>query len=325
MNILTPEETRDHSIFTLLGKERAGLVRWLMLAVLAALGWIGGVAFLAPYRPTEISRFVASFVPLEAAFWGALAAAGSITLLALAARRTALAWAAATVAGYLVGFYLSGYLFQYFPPGVDIPLTGVDDALAFALSRLWFAAPIAIVLLIVWLMFAPPLGQSHPSFGFGNWLVRTRDMNVKEAPATWFGKLFGGYLLFIAILFVLIQLPIGFAPIMRGTLWPLLTAVLIAALANAAAEEVVYRGFLQPAFVRYGGAAAGLWMQGLFFGIIHWGLSVGVLAALPVSLMIGVGSVVWGKAAYETRGLGWTIAAHFLVDVVIMAAYFVPR
>jgi membrane protease YdiL (CAAX protease family) len=43
-----------------------------------------------------------------------------------------------------------------------------------------------------------------------------------------------------------------------------------------------------------------------------------------VSLLIGFGSIVWGKAAYETRGLGWTIVAHFLVDVVIMATYFVP-
>ena len=95
--------------------------------------------------------------------------------------------------------------------------------------------------------------------------------------------------------------------------------------ANAIAEEVVYRGFIQPAFIHYGGVGAGLWVQGLFFGLIHWGLSVGVLAALPTSLLIGVGSVVWGKAAYETRGLGWTIVAHFLIDLAIMAAYFVPH
>jgi membrane protease YdiL (CAAX protease family) len=105
----------------------------------------------------------------------------------------------------------------------------------------------------------------------------------------------------------------------------LFTAVLIAAAANATAEEIIYRGFFQPAFIRYGGAAAGLWVQGLFFGVIHWGLGVGVLAALPVSLAIGIGSIVWGKAAYETRGLAWTIVAHFLIDVVIMAAYFVPH
>lgn len=325
MNILTPQETREHSIFTMLGVERAGLVRWVMLIVLAALAWLGGVAALGPYRPTQVSRMVAEIAPLASIYWSSVGAALAIGLLAATARQWSLAWAAVTVGGYLLGFELSGFLYRTFPPEVDIPLTGEASALQFALARLWFAGPIAIVLLVVWLAFARQTGAGAPEFGFGNWLVQSRDVSVREKPQTWLAKLFGGYLLFVVILLVLIQLPIGFAPIVSGSLWPLLTAVLIAALANAAAEEVVYRGFIQPAFIRYGGAGAGLWVQGLFFGVIHWGLSVGVLAALPVSLMIGFGSIVWGKAAYETRGLGWTIVAHFLIDVVIMAAYFVPH
>jgi hypothetical protein len=32
---------------------------------------------------------------------------------------------------------------------------------------------------------------------------------------------------------------------------------------------------------------------------------------------------IWGKAAYETRGIAWTMAAHFLIDIAVMAAYFV--
>ncbi len=325
MNILTPEETRQHSIFTMLGVERAGAVRWAMLVVLAALAWLGGVAALGPYRPTQVSRMVAEIAPLEFIYWSAVGVSLLIGLSAIAAKRWALAWAAATVAGYLIGFHLSGFLFLHFPTDVEIPLTGEEGALRFALARLWFAGPIAVVLLVVWLVFMRQAGAAPPMFGFGNWLVPSRDMSVRETPSSWLSKLFGGYLLFVAILFVLIQLPVGFGPIVSGSLWPLLTAVLIAALANATAEEVVYRGFIQPAFINYGGAAAGLWVQGLFFGVIHWGLGVGVLAALPISLMIGFGSIVWGKAAYETRGLGWTIAAHFLVDVAIMAAYFVPH
>jgi membrane protease YdiL (CAAX protease family) len=325
MNILTPEETREHSIFTMLGVERAGAVRWIMLVLLAVLAWLGGVAFLAPYRPTEVSRMVAELAPLSTVYWASLGGSLFIALAAASARAWALSWAAATVAGYLGGFYLSGLFYQHLPPQADIPLTGVESAWRFALSRLWFAGPIAVVLLCVWLVLAKRAGAGAPAFGFGNWLVRSRDMIASEAPETWLRKLFVGYLLFVAILFVFVQLPVGFAPITTGSLWPLLSAVLLAAAANAVAEEVVYRGFFQPAFVQYGGAAAGLWVQGLFFGIIHWGLGVGVLAALPVSLAIGVGSIVWGKAAYETRGLGWTIVAHFLIDVVIMAAYFVPH
>jgi membrane protease YdiL (CAAX protease family) len=322
---LTPEETRQHSIFTMLGREGAGPVRWSVLIVLAALAWLGGVAFLGPFRPTQVSRLVATLGPLDQIFWICVGVAVAIAVTAVAIRRWALGWAAATVAGYLFGFFLSGFLFQYLPPNAEVPLTGVEGALRFALFRLWFAGPIAIVLLLVWLYFERRVEVGPPTLGFGNWLVQSRDMSVREAAASWFVRLFGGYLLFVAILFVVIQLPVGFGPILSGSLWPLLGAVLIAAAANATAEEVVYRGFIQPAFIRYGGAGAGLWVQGLFFGVIHWGLGVGVLAALPVSLMIGFGSIVWGKAAYETRGLGWTIVAHFLVDVAIMAAYFVPH
>ena len=325
MQILAPEETREHSIFTLVGAERAGILRWAMLIVLAACAWLGGVAYLAPYRPTEISQLIATYAPLEQVYWGAFGAALAIALGAIVAGRWALAWAAGTIVGYLGGFFLMGLLFRYFPPGVEIPLTGVDGAAAFALSRLWFAGPIVVVLLVVWLVLGARAGAEQPVIGFGNWLVPSRDTSVKERPASWLARLFGGYLIFIVVLFLLIQAPIGFAPITSGSLWPLIPAVAVAAIANAVAEETVYRGFVQPAFIRYGGAAAGLWVQGMFFGIIHWGLSVGVLAALPVSLAIGFGSIVWGKAAYETRGLGWTIAAHFLVDVVIMAAYFVPH
>jgi membrane protease YdiL (CAAX protease family) len=325
MNTLTPEETREHSIFTLLGREGAGPLKWTMLIVLAALAWLGGVAFLGPFRPTDVSRALASVAPLETIYQASLAAALLLALGGAVLKRWPFAWAAATVAGYLAGFFLFAQLFRLFPPEVEIPFTNEESAVRFALFRLWFAGPIAVVLLVVWLVFERRVDAGHPAFGFGNWLVKSRDVVAREPLESWVRKLFVGYLLFVAILAVFIQLPVGFAPITSGSLWPLLPAIGLAALANAVAEEVVYRGFFQPAFIRYGGAAVGLWVQGLFFGVIHWGLGVGVLAALPVSLAIGVGSIAWGKAAYETRGLGWPIVAHFLIDVVIMAAYFVPH
>jgi membrane protease YdiL (CAAX protease family) len=96
-------------------------------------------------------------------------------------------------------------------------------------------------------------------------------------------------------------------------------------MANALIEEVIYRGMLQPAFVHAAGIARGLWIQGLMFGMLHWGMSVGVVAALPTSLLIGIGSVFWGKAVLDTRGLSWVIVAHAMIDLAIMCAYFVPR
>jgi membrane protease YdiL (CAAX protease family) len=121
------------------------------------------------------------------------------------------------------------------------------------------------------------------------------------------------------------QANVGFAPLRHGTLWPLLPAVLLAAATNAVAEELIFRGMVQPAFIRAGGIAAGLWMQGLLFGLMHWGMSVGILAALPVSLLIGFGSIVWGKIAVDTRGLGFVVIAHAMVDIGLMSAFFVPR
>jgi membrane protease YdiL (CAAX protease family) len=325
MRILAPEETREHSIFTLIGKEDAGLWRWLMLIVLAALAWVGGVAFLGPFRPTQVSRLVASVAPLDQVYWGALAAAVAIALSAVALGRWRLAWVAATISTYLGGLYLSGLLFHFLPPGVEIPLRGVDDAVNFALSRLWFAGPIVILLAAVWLIFRRRVGGEDLALGVGNWFVASRDVSAKERPTSWFVKLFTGYLLFVLLFAVLIQATLSFSPLTNGALIALFPALMIAAAANAMAEEFIYRGFIQPAFIRYAGVGAGLWIQGLFFGIIHWGLSVGILAALPTSLLIGVGSVVWGKAAYETRGMSWTIVAHFTIDVAIMAAYFVPH
>lgn len=325
MRILSPDETRAHSIFTMVGQEGAGLWRWLMVIVLAVIAWLGGVALLGPFRPTQVSRLVASFAPLEQIYWAALAAAGLITVIAVLMRRWPLGYAAATVAAYLAAFYLGGLLFALLPPGVEIPLGGTDDAVSFAVSRLWFAGPIVIALAVVWFVFRARIGGEDLALGVGNWFVASRDVSVKETPSSWLVKLFTGYLLFVVAFAALTQFGVGFAPITSGAVFALLPAIATAAATNAIAEEFVYRGFIQPAFVRYAGVGAGLWLQGLFFGIIHWGLSVGILAALPTSLLIGVGSVIWGKAAYETRGMSWTIAAHFMIDVVIMAAYFVPR
>jgi membrane protease YdiL (CAAX protease family) len=325
MNVLSPEESRTHSVFSFVGIEGAGAGRWIMLGFLALLAWAGGVAYLGPYRPNDVSRMLAGFAPLETIYLASLAISVLISVVAVAFRHWSLAWAAGTVAGYLGGFVGMSVLFSQMPPGVVIPLGGVDDALNFALSRLWFAGPIVVLLLVVWIALGQRAGAGHPPLGFGNWLVKSRDLIAAEPLQSWLAKLLGGYLLFVAVLVVLIQAPVGFKPLLQGALWPLLTAVLIAAAANALAEEFVYRGFILPAFVQYGGVAAGLWMQGLFFGIIHWGLGVGVLAALPVSMLIGIGSVVWGKATHETGGLWWAVVAHFLVDVAIMGAYFVPH
>jgi membrane protease YdiL (CAAX protease family) len=163
---------------------------------------------------------------------------------------------------------------------------------------------------------------SRPLLGVGDWGVEALDANAKERLLPYWRRLFVGFVIFALVLGLLLQASVGFKPITSGKLLALAPGILLAAFVNAVIEEMVYRGFLLPAFIRVLGAGAGVWVSGMLFGMAHWGLSVGVLAALPISLLIGLGAVVWGKAAYETRGLAWPIAAHFLVDVAIMSAYF---
>ena len=79
----------------------------------------------------------------------------------------------------------------------------------------------------------------------------------------WSRFLLGGYLGLVVVLGLFLQLGIGFAPVTSGRPAPLWWAVLTAALVNAAVEEVVYRGFLQPAFIRFGGVGPGLWATGI--------------------------------------------------------------
>jgi hypothetical protein len=198
LRALTPEETREHSIFSLFGREAAGYVRWAMLTALAVLAWLGGVGFLGQYRPTQVSKMVEALAPLDQVYWGALGAAGVVTLLALAARRRTLAWPAVIVTAYLAGFYLSGQLFRFFPPGFHIPFAGNEDAWRFALSRTWFAIPIVGLMVIAWLALRPSLGPLGLSFAFGDWSVRSRDVSRKEAQSSWRTKLFTGYLLFFS-------------------------------------------------------------------------------------------------------------------------------
>lgn len=314
-------DTRDHSIFGLLKAFPAPLWRWAALLLLVGCAWLGGVAWLAPFRPTEVSRLLEQVAPLPMIYWIALGLSGALGVAALLGRARTLAYAALTVAGYLLAWQGAGWLYQSFDPDVVIPLESNGDAIGFALSRLWFGLPMLVALGAVALLFRPRAGEARPMLGLGDWRGQSRDLGRK--PHSWAAILFGGYLIFIAVMIIVLQSPVAFEPITSGRLLALIPGVLLCAAVNALAEELVYRGFLQPAFVRFAGPGAGLWMQGLLFGLVHWGLSVGVLAALPVSLLIGFGSVVWGKAALETRGLAWTVVAHFLIDVAIMAAYFV--
>ena len=320
---LGPDQTRELTIFRLFRAEPGPIARRLLLVPLALAAWIGGVAFLAPYRPTEVSRILTSVAPGQAWYLAALAVPALLLAWSLVRRDRLLGYASATVLAYVAGIWGSGLLFYFLPGDMDFPMRDGADLVGFVLARLWFLIPLALLMGIVALLFRPAEGEAAPRLGIGDLSVTSRGGSMKEKLTPWSRQLITGYLGVTIVLGLMLQLSVGFAPFSADRLGQLWWAVLVGSLVNATVEEIVYRGFLQPAFIRFGGAAAGLWGTGLMFGMLHWGLSVGVLAALPVSLLIGLGSVLWGKAAYETRGLGFTIAAHFLIDVAVFAAYLV--
>ncbi len=302
------------------GSQRA---QWLQLGILALAAWIGAVAFAGRYRRNQVANGLYSLAAPEVWFWAAFGVAVALAAGAIMARRKELAGAATMVAAFLGGHWIYALLYPLTPAAFRIPFRGLDDALRFAAARLLYASSLLVPMLVAWALFFRGQGWPRLTFAWGNFAVLVRDLSAKAQPQPAWRALLGGYAAFCGVFFILLQGGVGFRPVLSGKLWELLPAVLLAALANALAEELIFRGVLQPAFIRAGGATAGLWVQGLLFGMLHWGVSVGVLAALPTSLLIGVGSVVWGKLVLDTRGLGWVVAAHFLIDVAVMSAYFV--
>jgi uncharacterized protein len=323
-----PMDIRSETIFTLLRLPTARVPRrvWWILAALVMLGWIGAVAYLGRYRPNQVADILLGVAAREILFGGALvlALASAVTLSMTRAPR--LAGAALMVFAFLVGHLLYAWIYPRLSARLNLPFLQNTDALGFAAARLVYGvALVAPMLLAWWLAFARQPGWPRLAFSIGDFRVAVRDVQAAAPPIPAGRALLTGYALFCVILFIVMQANVGFGPVRNGTLWPLLPAIGLAAVTNALAEEVIFRGLIQPAFIRAGGVAAGLWMQGLLFGLMHWGMSVGVLAALPVSLLIGLGSVVWGKIAVDTGGLGWVVLAHMMVDLCVMSAFFVPR
>lgn len=321
-------DIRERTIFTLpSGTEPGAPTRadWVWSAAIALLAWVGALAYLGRYRRNQVADMLYRIAPWEVLFWGALGATLALGLIALATRRRAVGGAALVFAAFLAGHPLLQLVYAILPSGLSFPFRDLDDGLAFARARFVYGFCVLVPMLLLWLLVFGRGGWPRLTLGVGDLRVRVRDLSARSAPAPAWRQLLGGYAAFCAVLFFLMQASVGFQPLLRGTLWPVLPAILVAAAANGLVEELVFRGLLQPTLIRAGGLTAGLWVQGLLFGLMHWGLSVGVLAALPTSLLIGFGSVVWGKYALDTRGLGWVVVAHAMIDVAVMVAYFVPR
>jgi membrane protease YdiL (CAAX protease family) len=288
---------------------------WTLLAA----AWVGHVALFSRVRPgmTFVRRLFGG-VPAETIAVAAAAVCLAVLFLGVLRRSATVAGSALVMLAFLAGNAL------YFGPLARLYLGGswkfatLTDGLRFSANRTLYLAAVGGAMAVAWLFV------DRQVFAF----LRAGDLGVatqwsRKESGPWSGYLGGLALTAVLPAALILQATVGFRPIRSGAIVAALPAIALASLVNALAEETIFRGFVQPAAIRLLGFGRGLWLQGLFFGLVHWGASVGARSALPVSLAIGVGSVVFGKSVLETRGLAWAILAHGMFDVAVFSAYFV--
>jgi membrane protease YdiL (CAAX protease family) len=109
----------------------------------------------------------------------------------------------------------------------------------------------------------------------------------------------------------------GFPPGSLDRILGLAPYVVTAALLNALWEEVLFRAGPLAALHRVVGPGQAILMTSLWFGFGHYYGSVpegfaGVIQAGLIALLLG-------KAMLDTRGIGWPLAIHFSIDLVVFA------
>lgn len=96
------------------------------------------------------------------------------------------------------------------------------------------------------------------------------------------------------------------------TLAALLPAALILGVATGLAEELIFRGLLQPAGQSVLGVAPGLLYVAALFAVMH----IGFQSVLDLLFVFGVG-VYFGWVVWRTRSLVGVVVAHGLANVAL--------
>lgn len=315
----TATQLSDHGIFSML---RAGLDtpaerrELIPAAALTVVAWLGVLAWIAPFVGSPLPTLVVSTVPRPVLVWGVPVVLLTAALGAWAANRRGLAVLAAMLVAYHLGNGLLGMGYALTDAWVDSLRDNPWQR--FIVRRVIYGVAVCLPMAVV---AAVLLRRGELSFRFGDWRVRTRPSR-KDAPVTWARMLLGVGLFAALPVALLMQTAVRFEPVVTGAIVGVALPVLLMSLVNATAEEAIFRGFALPAAVRAAGVPRGLWLVGAWFGLHHLGLSVVLMSSLPGVVLLGIGSVYFGKSVLETRGLGWAIAAHMLFDIGIFAAFY---
>ncbi len=294
--------------------------RALGIGLLLLLTWlaVNGVWGLTSARDTLVSGLERQVAPLAA--WVAVPALALFVVAVLAGRRRdrGLLAISAMLLAYLLGVVFARYAKLAIDPTGGIPLRGLADGVRALVERSFILLP-ALPMLGVGLFFH----REELPLRFGDWGVETGG-GSGPGSGTWGRSMIWALVLVGLPCFLLLQSTVGFAPIRTGSLWPALVPVILLALFNAFSEELLFRGLIQTPLVEDLGVRPGMILQAAFFAIHHWGASPSIAGGAPLALLLFFAAYWMGLAVVATRGLGWAIAFHAILDFTFFSAQFVP-
>ncbi len=220
---------------------------------------------------------------------------------------------------YLLGVWGSRVLFNYLEPSNRLPLQGYSDLPFYVYYRSFFLLPICLlVLILIWKdRFEWNIGK------FGRLGTRTRIFKAGSPKRSWRQVLWIYTFLIVIPSLIAFQAGMNFEHLKSLNYYALIPAILVMSVFNGLSEELIFRGFLLTVFVKQFGAKAGIALQGVLFGFLHWGSSPDLISGLPMAVFLAFIGVMAGKSVHETKGMGWAIIAHTLADFAIFSTAFI--
>jgi len=106
--------------------------------------------------------------------------------------------------------------------------------------------------------------------------------------------------------------------------WVLVALSVAAVVLAPIVEELYFRGFVQRSLETRWSIAVAIAMASVLFGLAHVGFQPGV-GSIGIALSTGTAGAVFGIAAWYTRRLGVSMAAHAMFNAVAVAAVLASR